>query len=231
MERTELVELISRQILGVSRPHPIRVAIDGVDGVGKTTLADELANKIGVTGRHVIRASVDGFHNPRDVRYRLGRNSPEGYFKDSFNHAALIKVLLQPLGPGGDRRHRCAVFDYRTDSVTETPFEIAPQDAVLVFDGVFLLRPKLRSFWDISIFLAAPFEVTVPRMAGRDGGSPDLNAPGNRRYIEGQKIYLRTCKPEGSATMVIDYSNLNSPEIIRTKSDKLSISCDSDKTI
>lgn len=214
MKPTALIETLSEKIIAIFRSHPVRVAIDGVDGVGKTTLADELANAIVATGRPVIRASVDGFHNPRSRRYRMGKTSPEGYFEDSFNYTELTAVLLGPLGPGGTRRYRRAVFDYRTDSATETPHETAPQDAILIFDGVFLLRPELLPFWDMSIFLDAPFEVTVPRMAGRDGGSPDVYAPGNRRYIEGQKIYLRTCKPEGSATMVIDYKNLETPQIV-----------------
>jgi uridine kinase len=46
----------------------VRVAIDGVDGAGKTTFANELAEVVGGLGRPVIRASVDGFHNPRVVR-------------------------------------------------------------------------------------------------------------------------------------------------------------------
>lgn len=214
MKRSTLIEILAEQIAGFSCEHPVRVAIDGVDGVGKTTLADELARAIGDTGRPVIRASIDGFHNPRSLRYRLGRNSPEGYFNDSFNYAELTAVLLAPLGPGGARRYRRAIFDYRTDSVAETPVETAPQDAVLVFDGVFLLRPELRTFWDMSIFLDAPFEMTVQRMAGRDGGSPETGAPENRRYIEGQKRYLRICEPKRKATIVIDYKNLESPRIV-----------------
>ena len=58
----------------VSRPHssPLRVAIDGIDAAGKTTLADKLAPLIEAQGRPVIRASIDGFHRLRSLRYRLG---------------------------------------------------------------------------------------------------------------------------------------------------------------
>ena len=86
MRRPTLIDLLSERIVGVTRPHPVRVAIDGVDGVGKTMLADELVDAVCTKGRPVIRASIDGFHNPRSVRYRLGQNSPVGYFQDSFNH-------------------------------------------------------------------------------------------------------------------------------------------------
>lgn len=215
MKRSDLIAMLAERIDQVECDHPVRVAIDGVDGVGKTSLADELAQAVLRRGRPVIRASSDGFHNPSHVRYRRGRDSAEGYFMDSFNHAALISVLLEPLGPGGRRRYRRAVFDYRTDSEAVMPEETASPDAVLLFDGVFLHRPQLLPYWDLSIFLDAPFKVTVARMAGRDGRPPDAQAVENRRYVEGQQIYLQTCEPKRAATIVIDYELLASPEILR----------------
>lgn len=209
-----MIEVLAERIARVNRLHPVRVAIDGVDGVGKTTLADQLVDPVRRHGLAVIRASLDGFHNPRNVRYRLGRNSPEGYFQDSFNYAALTTVLLRPLGPGGSRRYRRGVFNYRTDSEVATPFETAALATVLLFDGVFLLRPELLSYWDLSIFLDAPFEVTIPRAAHRDDSSPDVTAIENRRYVEGQKLYLQKCEPRRVATIVINNENLASPEIL-----------------
>jgi uridine kinase len=214
MERTAVIELLAEHIAGLTRPHPVRAAIDGVDGVGKTTLANELVEPIRRRGRPVIRASIDGFHNPRAVRYRRGRTSPEGYFRDSFNYAAFVGTLLEPLGPAGRLRYRRAVFDYRTDSEVTLPFETAEADAVLLVDGVFLLRPELRGHWDISVFLEAPFETTIARCAQRDGGSPDPNAVENRRYVEGQELYLSECDPRGLATILID--NDTSIRIVRT---------------
>lgn len=214
MDRPTLIQRLAEEIVRIRRPHPVRVAIDGVDGVGKTTLANELSEPIRRLGRPAIRASVDGFHNPRSVRYRLGRQSPGGYFLDSFNYAALTAVLLVPLGPGGSRKYRRVVFDYRSDSEVSTPFETAPEDAVLLFDGIFLLRPELRAYWDFTVFVEAPFEVTVPRAAQRDGSSPDIDANDNRRYVEGQKLYFQSCEPKRRATIVINNRDLASPEII-----------------
>ena len=52
-------------------------------------------------GRPVIRSSIDSFHNPSEFRYRRGRTSPEGFYLDSYDYAALRMHLLDPLGPGG----------------------------------------------------------------------------------------------------------------------------------
>jgi uridine kinase len=215
MTRAELLELLADRIQSIVLPHPVRVAIDGVDGAGKTTLANELVAPLQRRGLPVIRGSIDGFHNPRHVRYRRGRGSPEGYFRDSFDHDAVVVNLLSPLGPDGSRRYRHAVFNYRTDSAVNVPIETAAHDAVLVFDGVFLHRPELRRHWDFSIFLDAPFEVTIGRCAGRDGSSPDVHAPENQRYVEGQRLYFLECDPAGLASMVIRNSDLLTPEIVR----------------
>jgi uridine kinase len=87
MKRPLVVGEIVKRIVEVQLAHPICVAIDGRDGAGKTTLADELVAPLQSTGREVIRASIDGFHNPRILRYARGHKSPEGYFRDSFYFA------------------------------------------------------------------------------------------------------------------------------------------------
>jgi uridine kinase len=173
MTRSACIEALAAAIAAVNLGHPTRVAIDGVDGVGKTTLANELVAPIGRKSRQVIRASIDGFHMPRVVRYRRGAESPEGYFLDSFDHAALRAELLDPLGPGGSRRIRRAVFDYRNDRPIDMPIETASADAILVFDGVFLQRRELADLWDVRVWVEAPFEVTVARAVRRDVGTPD----------------------------------------------------------
>ncbi len=59
-----LIEELAARICLLKNPHTLRVAIDGVDGAGKTTLADELVEPVRRLGRRVIRASVDDFHRP-----------------------------------------------------------------------------------------------------------------------------------------------------------------------
>ena len=66
-----------------------RIGVDGVDGAGKTWLADELAERI----EHATRIRVDDFLNPPDIRYRLGRDSPEGFFLDSFDYEAFERAI------------------------------------------------------------------------------------------------------------------------------------------
>jgi uridine kinase len=190
------------------------VAIDGVDGAGKTIFADHLAEALGAAGRTVVRVSIDGFHNPRQVRYRRGRSSPEGYWRDSYDYERFRAEVLTAFSPGGDRRYRRAIRDVRTDDELDVPYQQATQAAVLLVDGIFLHRDELVASWDFSIFLRVPFEVTVARMAVRDGMPGNPAAPENRRYVVGQQLYLDSCDPARRATVVIDNTDPEAPRIV-----------------
>lgn len=104
--RRVTLEQLAQLIAFVERPHPVRVAIDGIDAAGKTILSDELVAPIEDLTRSVIRASCDGFHSVRADRYRRVRDSPEGYYHDSFDYEAIRSALLVPLGPSGSGSYR-----------------------------------------------------------------------------------------------------------------------------
>ena len=221
MRADNLFKHLEEVILGYHKDLPILVGIDGVDASGKTTLADELTNRLEKSGRQIIRASIDGFHNPRAIRYRKGRNSPIGYYQDSFNHQLIIDKLLKPLS-SGDLKYKEAAFDYRIDDEVNVPTKKADKDAILIMDGIFLFRPELVNYWDIKIFIAVSFEVTVPRAIKRakDRESPDSEQEiidiYNCRYIPGQKLYFQEANPHEKADILIDNTNYDNPVIVRT---------------
>ncbi len=211
----ELLKKLAGLIVGVRRPHPVRVAIDGIDAAGKTTLANELARAIEARGRPVIRATIDGFHRPRSERYRRGRYSPEGYYHDSFDYQSVRDELLEQLGPGGSLRFRTATFDYRADTFVYEALQTASSDAVLLFDGVFLLRPELNDCWDFRVFMDVEFDVSLGRTLQRYGEQHDslegVREAYERRYIPGQRLYLDEVKPRGLADVVVDNNDLDRP--------------------
>jgi uridine kinase len=221
MKRARLLDELVNRISRIERPHPIRVAIDGPDAGGKTTLAQELAALLQAQGRPVIRASIDGFHNPARIRHKQGETSPEGYFYHSFNYHALRESLLTPLGPHGSRQYRSAVFDYRTDSEVRTPIRLAEVNAILLLDGVFLLRPELTAYWDFTIFVEVAFETTLARAVNRDavlfGSVEEVRRRYEQRYIPGQKLYFAECSPAERAQVVVDNNDPFNPEILQRR--------------
>jgi hypothetical protein len=128
--RIELLHQIASAIRRLPGRSVVRVAVDGVDGAGKTTFADELAATLDSLGAQTIRASV-----------RRHLPAPSG--------TSCILGLLD-----------------------------------------------------------------LPRGAQRGNGPSDPNAEENRRYVDGQKIYLDECNPKSLATMIINNENLAAPRVI-----------------
>lgn len=217
MPRIKIINQLADLIAAVDRPHPVRVGIDGPGASGKTTLADELVEPLQQRGRPVIRASIDGFHHPPAVRYQRGKDDVAGYYHDSFDHTGMRRVLLEPLGPGGDRNYRVAQYDFRTESPVDAPMQIAKTNAVLIFEGVFVLRPELREHFDYRVYVDVDFDETTRRAMRRDAdhfGSP--NAVQDRyvtRYVPGQRMHLDHAQPHRHAHAVIDNNDPQRPQI------------------
>lgn len=194
----------------VRRSYPrgrVVVAVDGRAGAGTSTFAASFARVFAEDGSAVFQASIDDFHRPREERYALGRTSPEGYYRDSFDDATFRRVLVEPFREGArvpDTGFQLAAFDVRRDAPVESRWTTGPEDAVLVVHGIFLNRPELRGLWNWSVWLDVPVDVAFERLAARDGSDPDFLAESNRRYRLGMDLYLRDRDPRAAASAIVD---------------------------
>ena len=217
-ERANAVSTLADFIARTRRDHPLRVAVDGRTASGKTTLADELAAELRASGRAVIRTSVDGFHRPKAERYARGRHSAEGYYYDARDLGAMRRLLLDPLGPMGDRLYRTASFDLGRDVPVEQPATLAPPDSILVVDGTFLQRPELAGGWDVAIFVRVSEHTAAARGIARDaatlGGATAAEELYARRYRPAYEIYERACSPAERADAVVVNDDVDAPVVI-----------------
>lgn len=215
--RAGLIDLLAARIGEDRRGRPVLVAIDGPDAAGKTTLADDLAAALRARGRQVVRASADAFLRPRDERYARGPLSAEGYYHDSVDEPALARLLLDPLGPGGTRVVRTGLRDAATDApLTPEPVH-ATDDAILVCDGIFLLRPRLAGRWDVRVFVDAAFDVRLRRALVRDlsamGSAQAVEERYRTRYEPGQALYRAQARPEAVADVVVQNDDPAAPRV------------------
>lgn len=216
--RTALLRQVAQKIVSLDLQRPTRVAVDGRSGAGKTTLADELAVAITGLKRPVIRASIDSFHMPAAVRYRKGRLSPDGYYEDARDLEALCRLLLDPLGPGGDGVYATEAFDIGRDQPLHPELRRATSDAVLIVDGTFLQKAELRSNWDFVLFVDVPEAEARVRAIKRDSAVSadwtDLNMLYEQRYEPASMRYEIECKPMHGADLIIDNRDLQSPKLV-----------------
>lgn len=216
MSRTECLSRLTAYLESIPTSHPLRVAVDGPDAAGKTTLCDDLSE---ILTRTVVRAGVDGFHRPRDLRRRRGSLSPEGYYLDAFDSEAVVASVLRPLGPGGDRWYVPATYDLHLEEAVDLPPRRAGTDAILLFDGVFLLRPELRDHWDVAIYLHVEPEETLRRALERDlelfGSAEVILERYRARYLPGQAIYRKDAAPQDRADILLDLTDPATPTVLR----------------
>lgn len=190
------------------------IAIDGVDGAGKSRLAAELmALAPHVAGREVRSVSIDGFHHPR-ARRHAGGTGPETFYRDSYDYDSFREKVLRPFRAGRD--FVPAVHDVATDqSVAPAPVA-ASDDALLLVDGIFLRRPELAEEWDATLMLWVPLAVSVPRGNARfpqRTGADDPAHEANARYVGGQRLYLQQARLH-PPTWILDNTDLQRPVLL-----------------
>jgi uridine kinase len=171
-----------------------RIGIDGVDGAGKTRLAEELAQELTARGRPCVRVSLDFFERPPAERYARGELSPEGYYLDAFD---LERFRTHALGIG------------------------APPEGVLVVDGVFLQRPELVDLWDATVWVEADPELAARRGAERNlvwfDSLDETHERYRIRYLPAQRRYIAEQRPRERATFVVRNTDLTEPELVANR--------------
>ncbi|GGI43703.1 uridine kinase [Agromyces flavus] len=217
MTRSAVLDEVARRLSERDAGHPLRIGIDGVCGVGKSTFAEELVSRIGSHGRPAILLDSDGFHHVRAIRYRRGRDSARGYYEDAYDFGALREFALEPLGPEGSRRYAVRVHDLATDEIVRE-FATAPADAVVVFAATFLQRGDLRELWDEVVYLDAAIERAERRGIRRDAvqlGGADVAARAYAsRYMAACRIYLDEEDPRSRASIVVDHDDPMRPRLV-----------------
>lgn len=170
---------------------PTLVAVDGVDGSGKTTFAERLATAYTDRGRAVQVVHMDDFLNPRSVRYRMGRTSPEAFFSETYDLVAFT-TKVHPLRPGADHAITLRAFDHRTDKpLDDESVEVPPQAVVLIGGHVSAPRRTLQLVGHVHLLGRAVLS------HGPAHGSARWRSPGRRAPLMAQVPAGPTSLPLG----------------------------------
>lgn len=169
-----------------------RIGIDGVDGAGKTRLAEEVAQELTARRRPAVRITLDQFEQPTAERYARGDLSPEGYYLDAFD---LERFRAHVLSVGG------------------------PPELVVLADGVFFQRPELADLWDATVWVEADLDVAARRGAERNlvwfDSLDETHERYRTRYLPAQRRYIEEQRPHERATFVFRNTDLTEPELVR----------------
>lgn len=217
--REEVLVTLASLLLALPDDAPRSVCLTGVGCSGKTTLAAELAEVVRGAGRAVVPVSYDDFHHPRERRHRQGRTSAAGYLDDSFDAAALRRLVLDPVAAGTSSIVPAA-YDLAEDHPVEAEPVPVPADGVVLVEGSFLLVPMLADRWDLSVMVVADPGRVLERGLVRDA---DLGAPEQvrelylRRYLAAEELHQERDAPWSRADVVVEMSDPAEPAVLGSR--------------
>ena len=169
------------------------VAVDGLDGSGKSRFAASLAAALTAEGRTASLLHIDDFRRPIDFSGLAPQAESALYYERYFDFASVGDAL--------------------------STWADGPADgAVIVLEGVMLLRAVLPPGTPLIVLEVSAAEARR-RILARDeakGRTPEEIAGRiDRRYFPAQTRYRAACDPLALADVVIDNEDWAKPQVVR----------------
>lgn len=206
--RTDVIAEYAAEVLEVFPEGRVLVGLDGVDGVGRTTFAADLAGALTATGVAAAAISLDDFLVPPDRRGQL--RDGRAWYASAHDLDAFRRLVVQPYrrGDGVPVRNR----DEGGRVLLDPPVFHPEERSALVVEGSFLHRKELRPVWHTSAWLHAPRSLARERAATRDGVPVD--DPGLQREFDAVELYFREVDPRKLANASFDLTDPAHPRRI-----------------
>ena len=192
MTRTpDLIERIVRRKRTLHRRGPMLVAISGIDGSGKTTLARKLENALAARGFRVALIGTDAWHHPASIRFG-GDRPAEHFYRNAFRFDELFRRLIDPLRRNGSVTLTANLVRMQPETRYPHTYHLRQIDIILL-EGIFLFRRDLRERYDLSFWIDCTFETALERALARnqEGLSRErLRSDYEDLYFPAQRIHL-----------------------------------------
>lgn len=223
------------------------LAVDGIDGSGKSVFAEHLVEALGAAGVATALLRVDDFRQAVDWR-RDGRSEADAYHDDYYDLSALDQVA-RTLRTGAPQA-TIPVFDANLERRTGARAvqmargvaqregegdggggpdlasgEVADAVRAIVVEGVFALRVAEVRAGAAVIYLKVSFGEARRRILARDTtrgrSAENVLHRIDERYFPAQERYMREHDPVGRADVLIDHERLGQPAVERFDATRL----------
>lgn len=184
-----VLELVLAAIPAPPAGRPTLVAIEGMGGAGKSHLAALLAS----AREDVTVVHADDFYGPEERDWRSW-TAEQGYQR-YFDHRRLEAEVLQPLWRGDPGQFQR--YDWNARALDGMVTVLA--EGVVVVEGVYVLRPRLRRYWHLSVLVSTPRKERQRRLTGRGENDPGWV----ERWTAVEDHYLRVEPPDVVADLIV----------------------------
>ena len=153
------------------------VAIDGVGGAGKSTLALRIKERLNESSL----IEMDDFYSPINPTIRC-QFVPEQGYQNFFDWQRLKTQVFEHIHQNSTVRYQ--KYDWTRDELNGwTNLLLGP---VVIIEGVYVLRPELRQYYDLSIFVETSLDVCTNRLQSRGNFEEEI-----RMWQAAEKMVLK----------------------------------------
>jgi uridine kinase len=170
------------------------VALDGPSGVGKTTIARHIAERIDVV--HVL---CDDFFVGGRNQFWAGQ-SPQYQIDNVIDWRRIRREVIEPLKAG--KQVGWHPFNWDTFEGLSPRVITAEPRRVLILDGAFFTRQELQDIVDLTVLVQTRKDVRVGRIIQREGA--EYSEMWHATWQKAMDYYFEKMRPPESFDLIVD---------------------------
>ncbi|MCL4274208.1 MAG: uridine kinase [Anaerolineales bacterium] len=183
---------------------PLVIGIAGGSGSGKTTVAQEILNRVGAD--RIAYLQQDSYYKD------LTKLPPAQHIDINFDHPNSLEteLLIEHIASLRDLKPvEVPIYDFATDSRTDRTIHVEPRNVILVEGILIFVDADLRKWFDVKIFVDTDADLRFIRRLHRDiterGRTTEsvikqylsTVRPMHLEFVEPSKRYADVIIPEG----------------------------------
>jgi uridine kinase len=188
----------------MKHPEPLVIGIAGGSGSGKTTVAQEILQRVGP--ERIAFLQHDSYYKD------LSGLPPAQRAEVNFDHPNSLEtdLLIEHVAALRDGKAvDVPIYDFATHSRTDQTFTVQPRGVILVEGILIFTEPALRDMFDVKIFVDTDSDIRFIRRLERDRSERRRTTesvikqyqstvrPMHLEFVEPSKRYADVIIPEG----------------------------------
>lgn len=211
MNIDQVTEIITSRRQELSTKDSLLVALSGIDGSGKSTMAQQVVERLRSQGLNAALIGLDAWHHPPEKRFN--KDAPAQHF---YNHAfrfdELFEILINPLRHNRSTHITVELTRLPENDLYPHSYDLDEVD-VIILEGIFLFKKELRKNHDLAFWVECSFETALRRalLRNQEGLSQEEIIRDYRTiYFPAQRIHLTRDEPKSNVNGIVENDELAS---------------------